>query len=324
MHIHARSLNYFDMIRRCGSIREAARRLHVASSAVNRQLLKLEEEVGAELFERLPSGLKLTTAGEIFAGHVITVLQDEQRLVGELDSLRGLRRGDLGVLGVEGLNSEFLPVVLERMLKRYPLMRVRTRTTGSTAIAQAVIEGEADVGLGFSLPHMHELRQSAVGRFRIGAVVPADHPLARQRQVTFSECARYPLILSQPTLSIQATLAPLILHHKKPITVLTETDSIELMKNLAIRGLGVAFQTRFGMEYELNQGLLVHVPLLAPTPVMSELGVYVRARRPLPPALEACVQLLSEELVRREAEEAAAEGAPPANVSRARLSKVVG
>jgi DNA-binding transcriptional LysR family regulator len=169
MHIHARSLNYFDMIRRCGSIREAARRLHLASSAVNRQLLKLEEEIGAELFERLPSGLKLTAAGEIFAGHVITVLQDEQRLVGELDSLRGLRRGDLGVLGVEGLNSEFLPAVLERRLKRYPLLRVRTRTTGSTAIAQAVIEGEADVGLGFSLPRTPELRQSAVGRFRIGS-----------------------------------------------------------------------------------------------------------------------------------------------------------
>jgi DNA-binding transcriptional LysR family regulator len=50
MHIHARSLAYFDMIRRCGSIREAARRLHLASSAVNRQLLQLEEEFGTPLF----------------------------------------------------------------------------------------------------------------------------------------------------------------------------------------------------------------------------------------------------------------------------------
>ena len=52
MHIHSRALKYFDMIQRCGSIREAARRLHVSSSAVNRQLLQLEGEVGSPLFER--------------------------------------------------------------------------------------------------------------------------------------------------------------------------------------------------------------------------------------------------------------------------------
>lgn len=85
MNIHARSLHYFDMIRRCGSIREASRRLYVASSAVSRQLAMLEDEVGAPLFERLPGRLKLTAAGEVFASHVISVLQDEQRLIRELD-----------------------------------------------------------------------------------------------------------------------------------------------------------------------------------------------------------------------------------------------
>ncbi|WP_347614235.1 LysR family transcriptional regulator, partial [Comamonas thiooxydans] len=91
MHIHARSIRYFDMIRRCGSIREAARHLHVASSAVNRQLLQLEDEIGSPLFERLSSGLRLTAAGEVFSRHVITVLQDEHRLSTELELLRGVR-----------------------------------------------------------------------------------------------------------------------------------------------------------------------------------------------------------------------------------------
>ena len=56
MRIHAAALLYFDAVRRAGSIREAARRLNVASSAVNRQILKLEAEVGAPLFDRLPGG----------------------------------------------------------------------------------------------------------------------------------------------------------------------------------------------------------------------------------------------------------------------------
>ena len=76
MRIHAPALQYFDVVRRAGSIREGARRLNVASSAVNRQILKLEDEIGAALFERLPSGLRLTLAGEVLAQHVTIVLRD--------------------------------------------------------------------------------------------------------------------------------------------------------------------------------------------------------------------------------------------------------
>jgi len=53
LRIHASAMLYFDAVRRAGTIREAARRLNVASSAVNRQILKLETEIGAQLFERL-------------------------------------------------------------------------------------------------------------------------------------------------------------------------------------------------------------------------------------------------------------------------------
>ncbi|MCS6764348.1 MAG: hypothetical protein MO853_10730 [Candidatus Protistobacter heckmanni] len=48
---------------------------------MNRPLLQLEEELGTQLFERMPSVLKLTAAGEVFSRHVITVLQDQHRLI---------------------------------------------------------------------------------------------------------------------------------------------------------------------------------------------------------------------------------------------------
>jgi DNA-binding transcriptional LysR family regulator len=299
MNIHSRSIHYFDMIRRCGTIREASRKLHVASSAISRQLMTLEEEVGAPLFDRLPGGLKLTAAGEVFASHVITVLQDEQRVARELEGLKGIRRGDLSILSVEGLNSDFLPAMLELMLKRYPTVQVSIRTVGSNEIPKAIINGEADIGLGFSLPRTRDMRQVSVGKFCIGAVMPPSHPLASLAHVSFAECARYPLILSKAPLSLQATMASIILHHEKPITVLTETDSIDLMKNLSMRGIGIAFQSRLGLAYELDHQMLAHVPLWAPGPVISELGVYVRAGRSVPPVMDAFIRLISEELMRR-------------------------
>lgn len=304
MNIHARALNYFDMIRRCGSIREAARRLHVASSAVNRQLLQLEAEVGSPLFERMSTGLKLTPAGEVFSLHVITVLQDERRMAGELEMLRGIRRGAIGVIAVEGLNADLMPACIERMVTRYPTIRMNVRSAGSAQTATAVIDGDADIAIGFSLERSEALRQCAVGRFGLGAVVRADHPLAGHAQVSFAECARYPLILAAAPLSVHALMKPLLAHHKRALTVLLETASIELAKSMVGRGVGIAFQTRLGLEREIADGQMAHIPLQAPVRLTTELGVYVRAGRTLPTAVDAFIRILAEEIERREAEEA--------------------
>ena len=217
MHIHARSIRYFDMIRRCGSIREAARHLHVASSAVNRQLLQLEDEIGNPLFERLSSGLRLTAAGEVFSRHVITVLQDEHRLCTELELLRGVRRGSVNVAAVEGLNADLMPAVLTQMHRRYPTIQIHVRTCGSQQAAQAVIQGDADVGIGFSVKRHDHLRQCTMGRFALGAIVPPKHPIAQLERVDFAQCAAFPLILPTPELSIHELLQPLLAHHKRAL-----------------------------------------------------------------------------------------------------------
>ncbi|MFT4173980.1 MAG: LysR family transcriptional regulator [Rhodocyclaceae bacterium] len=305
MHIHARALKYFDTIRRCGSIREAARQLHVASSAVNRQLLQLEDEIGFPLFDRLTDGLKLTAAGEVFSRHVITVLQDEQRLQHELEALRGIRRGELSVVSIEGVNADFLPDVLEKMLVRYPLVKIAVRTMGSAQAARAVADADADLAISFSIERTETLRQFAIGHFQMGAVMRPDHPLAQLPQVSFAECARYPLIMASPELSIHAAMRPIVAHHKKPLTVLMETSSLELGKSVAARGVGVAFQTYIGMERDLRENRLAFVPLRSPQPVICDLGVYVRAGRTLPPVLDAFIRLLNEELDVRSAHDRA-------------------
>lgn len=297
MHIHARVLKSFDMIRRCGSIREAARQLHIASSAINRQLLQLEDTLGMPLFERLPQGLELTAAGEAFARHVQNVFQDERRLSQELGQLQGLQRGPLHVMAVEGLCSDLLPRVLARLYARHPGLSVQLHTGGSAATAQAVRTGDADVGLGFSIAADDELQACCLRRDPIGAVLSPDHALAGRTTLSLAECAQVsPLILPVPSLSLHALLAPLLQRLPVGTKVLLETASLDLAKRMAQQGLGIAFQSRWGLEQEIAQRQLVHVPLHAPAPVWCELGVYVRARRSLPPAVTALVHLLMAEL----------------------------
>jgi DNA-binding transcriptional LysR family regulator len=300
MRIHARSINYFDMIRRCGSIRGAARHLNVTASAANRQLLALEMEVGEPLFERLSAGLKLTAAGEMFAAHVINVLQDAQRLRSDLDSLHGLQRGSLHIMATEGLQLTLMATLATQMLSKYPLVELKITAGSTTEIFDAVANGEADAAVGFPERQSPALRQTAVGRFTFAAIVPPAHPLASKREVTFAECARYPLILPTPNMSLYAALQPAIRSYERPLKVVLQTGSIELMKKLAAEGIGVAFSSRLGTERETEAGKLVQLPLKTARKLFWEMGVYVRAGRVPPPALDAFLKLAAAEIERRQ------------------------
>src|SRR4029434_8832403 len=142
--LHANVLRYFLEVARSGSIRKAAQRLFVASSAVNRQILQLEAELGTELFDRLPTGMRLNAAGGIMlppratsrhdfrylsarvqtgmrlnaAGefvlrHVRTTLHDFELLRTELDALKGERTGHVSVVAMDSLFVDFLPAAVE-------------------------------------------------------------------------------------------------------------------------------------------------------------------------------------------------------------------
>lgn len=295
---HNRAIGYFDAVRRHGSIREAARRLDIAASAINRHILKLEADIGMPLFDRLADGMALTPAGEVLARHAIAVLQDERRATTELEALMGLRRGELSLVAVESLGTSFLPDLIERMAHKYPGVEIKASLAGSNTIPEMVARGEADIGLAFSLPRQPDLQQMAVGRFPVAAVMKPDHPLAGKARISFNDCLQYPLILPRPDISLFNLLEPLIRRHRGRFRVIAEVSSLVLMKHLTLRTGAISFQTRLGLEHELDSGVLACVPLHAATPISSELGAYVRHGRSLPMAVNAFLALVGDALAK--------------------------
>jgi DNA-binding transcriptional LysR family regulator len=303
MRIHSIAIRYFDAVRKAGSIREAARQLNVASSAVNRQILKLEAEIGTPLFERLPGGLKLSSAGEVLARHVGTVLRGAAQAQSELDSLRGVHTGRVEVIAAESLTTDFLPTVIGNFRKKHARVRVKVLVEGSLNVPAAIANGDVDLGLAYSVPRNPELCQLAMKTVYLGAVMTPDHPLAGRSTVKMSECADYPLIMSDERLSLYKLLHPIIVQALRTITPTIEANSIELMKNLAERKLGIAFMSRIGLEKALSNRTLVHIPLEDRGPVYTELGLYSRADATLAPAVDAFARIAIEEMERRAREE---------------------
>src|SRR6202165_35778 len=90
---HLRIMRYVDEVARTGSIRKAADHLNVTASAVNRRIMDLEEELGAQLFERRPRGVRLTAAGEVLVHYLREQDGEVERMKSQIEDLKGLRRG---------------------------------------------------------------------------------------------------------------------------------------------------------------------------------------------------------------------------------------
>ena len=122
-----RILGYVDEIARSGSIRKAAEHLNLTASALNRRIMDIEEELGTLLFERRPRGVRLTSAGELFLDLARRQLSDTERMLSQIEELKGLRRGVVRIACSQALAHSFLPASIALFRKQFPMLSFDAR-----------------------------------------------------------------------------------------------------------------------------------------------------------------------------------------------------
>lgn len=259
--MHARVLRYLDEVVRRGSIRKAAEHLHVAPTAVNRQILDLEAELGAPLFERINKRLRLTPLGEMVLAHVRQTLREHDALRERIEDFKGARRGEVTVAVTAGLAGSLMPSLVHDFRQRYPGIVVRINDLPVADIVAAVEQGDADLGLGYDLPDLPAFRALAISDWQIGAVVPPGHALAARPSVLLSECVGYPLILPAPSLSIRGILDAAFARNAIEVSPVAESTSTVLIRQLVLLGTGIALLNPLDVMEERARQALVYVPL---------------------------------------------------------------
>ncbi|MGV0911865.1 LysR family transcriptional regulator [Martelella sp. FOR1707] len=294
--LHSRKLQYIDEIARCGSIRKAAQRLNVASSAVNRQILALEEELGAPLFERLPRGLRLTAAGEMCVEHVREVLKSYDRLEARIRALKMPQAGKVTLVTTVGLAAGPLPEIIARFVEKNPRIRIHLRSDiGDTTIA-SVVTGDVDLGLGFNIPPTPGIRTVATFDVPIGAVLPPGHPLTEQERVNVSDVVQEPLVLAQSGTSLRNVINLMLSPLPLPVEPVVETNASEMLKQLVKRGTGLTFLNPLDVYDDCAKGELVFRPVADPHVRHQPMKLFARARTPLDAATSLFVDYLLSEL----------------------------
>ena len=260
--LHSQLLRYLDEVARAGSIRKASAKLNIASSSINRQILALEAELGSPIFHRLHRRLRLTPTGEILVDHVRRTLKDLGRAVGQIEDLKGIRRGTVTVALVGGLASSLIIRVCSDFRERYPMVKLVFRRYDGDKITSAVTSGECDLGLSFLLPDDPNLSVIAAIDCYVGAVVPADHPLAKRASVRISDCVGHPMVLPDETMMVRGVINSVFDRLNVKLYPEMESNSIEMIRGFVASGQGISFLNQINVNDERAQGTVVFLPII--------------------------------------------------------------
>ncbi|MEM9939320.1 MAG: LysR family transcriptional regulator [Pseudomonadota bacterium] len=289
-------LLYFNQAVRDGSIRKAADRLQVASSAVNRQLLQLEKELGVELFERLPRGIRPTAAGEALLARVQQWTQDVESLRQDIARLKGGVRGTIHIAAAESITTEILPRSMAALQVLYPQIDFNLISGDNYLIKSALLAKDADLVCAFDVVGNARTETVTSIKSPIGVIAPPDHALARRDEVSLSDCLDFPIIAPSRNWLNHSILKDLIEDRDLPFQIAARVERIGMLRNLVKSGLGIAFMSPIGLSQDIHDRKLVWIPLADGTIKPTTVSLLIPKGRVLADYIVALIDGLKVEL----------------------------
>src|SRR5699024_3936100 len=191
-----RQIKYFMEVAKREHVTDAANALHIAQSAVSRQIFNLEEELGVALFIREGRTVRLTRIGKVFFTRMekaMNVMDDAAQIVREYTDPQ---KGMVYIGFPTSLASYILPTVIYNFRKEYPEAKIKLHQGSYKELVDAVKKGYIDITLLEALPNVHEkIKSTQMYIEEIVAVLPTSHPLANRTSLEISELQNDPFIM---------------------------------------------------------------------------------------------------------------------------------
>ncbi len=244
---HLMTLRYIDAVARIGSIRKAAEVLALTSTALNRRILSVEEELGVPIFERLPRGVRLNSAGEILVHHIRNQLSDMERVQSQIADLSGVRRGHVSIACSQALLPFFLPEQIATYRKEHPAVTFGVYLRDRAAAEQALVDHTADLALVFEPVRLAEFQTLLTVRQQVYGVMSEDHPLATKGTLRLRDCLQHPIALPTTSYGVRNLMETALVDSTITLDPVIESDSFEFLRNHALAEGVISFQIPIGL-----------------------------------------------------------------------------
>jgi DNA-binding transcriptional LysR family regulator len=277
--VDLRQLEILRAVVQTGSFTGAGQQLHLSQSAVSRQILMLEDELQEQLFLRLGRKIRITPAGTTLLGLSQRMFDDlEQTRASILDNQQNVR-GTLRLVGGMTVCLYVYPMLFKAFRREHPSVDVKLTPGATPRLVRQLRAGNADLGL-LTLPvDDPSLVSVPVMREELLLVTAAQHPLARKREVRPQDLVRQPFVLFESGSASRGTIEQFFVREQITPKVVTETENVEIIKELVKIGMGVSIVPYQAVAREVRAGQLA-CARIAGQPLVRETGwVHPRLNR---------------------------------------------
>lgn len=276
-----RQLQVFDSVARSGSYSKAANQLGLTQPAVSSQIRQLETALGQPLFEYVSRRLYRTAAGERLLQSTRQIFSELQHLQMQMADIEGQIRGELRLAAVS--TAQYLvPLLLKDFLPLYPQITIKLTVVNRAQALERLTNNEDDLVIMGMVPENRALNFMPFLDNQMVAVVPAQHPLLEEQELSVQQFLDSGLILREPGSGTRLALESFCTSQRLRLEGHMELGSNTAVKHAVTEGLGVAVLPVLGMQAELALGWLKILPLPGFPLRRSWCTVYPEGKHPTP------------------------------------------
>lgn len=277
-----RQIRYFIEVAKKEHVTEAANSLHVAQSAVSRQIAKLEAELEVDLFIREGRNVRLTPIGEIFLEHMeqaLQVIEDAKQVITEYTDPK---KGTIHVGFASSLALFIMPTIISTFRKLYPDVQFHFIQGNYHELKDFVIQGKTNMAFLAPVPtHEKKLHGKVLSTERISALLPAGHPLTNQKAIKLHQLREENFILFPKSYILRDIIVEACEQIGFQPNITLEGDTIDSLKGFVSAGLGISLIPESALTESIPRST-VRIPIVDPV-VTRTVGIIVPEDRELLP-----------------------------------------
>jgi len=245
---HQLQMHYINTVAKVGSIRKAAELLSITSSALNRRILAMEEDLGVPVFDRISNGVRLNAAGELLIHHFRTQLAEMERVKSQIHDLQGERRGHVSIACSQALMVSVIPNEISKYQSKHPNVTFSVRVCTRESATQELRSFNADIALVFDPEQANDFHSLARCPQSLLAQFHHTHELNQSGAIRLIECLSQPLALPTKRNSVRLILEKAAVKHSAVLNVNFESDNFYLLRAMVKQSNLVSFSIPIGTQ----------------------------------------------------------------------------
>lgn len=286
------AFKYFYEVAQQGSLSAASESLHVAVSAISRQIHQLEQRVGAELFERSARGMLLTPAGQILLKHVRRVNLETESTFQAIAGLSDTAKHPIRLACTQGVAHELIPSLMAQFSLVHPQSRFDVFVSSAKVATERVAMGDADIAITFSTTPSETVAVRFSCEAPALAIMAKNHPLARRKRLRLDDVQQYPLALTDRNTSTYKLYQLACNMTGKWVEPSVYSNHAEALHAYVRDSQAILFASYISVAGRLNASSLVAVPIRNAEMHARVVQVQVMQGRRLPELMEEFIDLV--------------------------------